>query len=92
MLVVYRVTKLRRYQKKETPHKGKDTTWEGAILKQALYDAQDISDKFAAVIFEQKDEPFLPQCCTIRVCGSMNRTDRESRNALPNSSTFNLCY
>lgn len=35
-------------------------TWEGAILKQARYGAQDISDKFAAVIFAPEDEAFIP--------------------------------
>lgn len=60
VLVVCTETYLRRYQKKEAPKKGKGVTWEGAILKQALYDAQDISDKFAAVTFAPEDEAFIP--------------------------------
>ena len=60
VLVVCTQTYLRRYQKKEAPRKGKGVTWEGAIFKQALYDAQDISDKFAAVIFAPEDEAFIP--------------------------------
>ena len=42
VLVVCTETCQRRHQKREAPRKGKGVTWEGAILKQALYDAQDI--------------------------------------------------
>jgi hypothetical protein len=60
VLVVCTPTYHRRYQKKEVPKKGRGGTYESAIIKQIIHDAQDKTDKFSAVIFQAKDERSIP--------------------------------
>lgn len=61
VLVVCTETYLRRYQQAEKPGKGKGAIWEGSIIRQEMYDNAGNNEKFAAVLFDSKDEAFKPQ-------------------------------
>ncbi len=60
VLVVCRETYLRRYEQREVQGKGKGAIWEGAIIRQELYDSAGKNKKFAAVLFEPVDEQHIP--------------------------------
>lgn len=60
VLVVCSETYLRRYEGREKPGTGKGATWEGQIIRQELYDSTGTNAKFAAVLFDPKDEQYKP--------------------------------
>ena len=61
VLVVCTQTYYRRFRGKEARGKGKGVTWEGAIIKQAIYDAYSQTLKFVPILFSTDQEPFIPE-------------------------------
>jgi len=61
VLVICTDTYLRRYEQRELPGKGKGAIWEGSIIRQELYDSAGQNKKFAALLFDEKDEAHRPQ-------------------------------
>ena len=49
-----------RVKKEEKPGTGLGATWEGHLIYQHLYDAQTVSDKFRAVLFEEDHSACIP--------------------------------
>ncbi len=48
-------------EQRERPGKGKGAIWEGAIIRQEMYDSAGKQWKFAAVMFDSSDEAYKPQ-------------------------------
>ncbi len=61
VFVICTETYLRRYNQKEKPKKGKGAIWEGAIIRQELYDSSGKNAKFVPILFDSKDVDFIPQ-------------------------------
>ena len=61
VLVVCTETYYRRFRGKEAGGKGKGATWEGAIIKQEIYDAYCQTLKFVPILFSPDQEPFIPE-------------------------------
>jgi tetratricopeptide (TPR) repeat protein len=61
VLVVCTQTYYRRFRGHEVPGKGKGADWEGAVITQAIYDARSATTKFVPVLFDPKDELFIPE-------------------------------
>jgi hypothetical protein len=61
VLVVCTETYYRRFLGREEPDKGKGADWEGSLITLELYHAQIDTTKFVPVLFEPRDEPFIPR-------------------------------
>ena len=61
VLVVCTETYHRRFRGKEARGRGRGVTWEGAIIKQAIYDAYCQTLKFVPILFSPDQEPFIPE-------------------------------
>jgi tetratricopeptide (TPR) repeat protein len=61
VLVACTETYLRRFRGEEKPQIGLGVTWEGHIITQDLYDAQDSNTKFIPILFSKGDEEFVPK-------------------------------
>lgn len=61
VVVVCTEVYLRRYEQREQPGKGKGAIWEGAIIRQEMYDGAGNNTKFTAVLYDQRDEAYKPQ-------------------------------
>jgi hypothetical protein len=51
----------RRFLGREEPDKGKGADREGSLIALELYDARSDTSKFVPVLFEARDEPFIPE-------------------------------
>jgi hypothetical protein len=49
-----------RFRGKDKIGKGKDSTWEGGVIIQELYDTQGQNSKFIPIIFNPEDANFIP--------------------------------
>jgi SEFIR domain len=49
-----------RFRGNETQGKGKGATWEGAIIIQELYDAQNKNSKFIPIVLDSRDFRYIP--------------------------------
>ncbi len=61
VLVVCTETYYRRFRGKESGGQGKGVTWEGAIIKQAIYDEYCRTLRFVPVLFSTDQKPFIPE-------------------------------
>lgn len=61
VLVVCTATYYRRFRGHEDPGKGKGAGWEGTLITQSLYDSGSRTIKFVPVLFEPRDEAFVPE-------------------------------
>ena len=61
VLVVCTETYLRRYEGREIRDKGKGVIWEGAIIRQDLYDSANKNTRFAATLADESDDVFIPK-------------------------------
>ncbi len=61
VLVVCTETYRRRFDGEAAPGEGKGVTWEGATIRQRLYDRQGRNDKFLPVVLRAADRDHVPQ-------------------------------
>jgi hypothetical protein len=61
VLVVCTETYHRRFHGREEPNKGKGADWEGSSITLELYNARSDTSKFVPVLFEPRDERFIPR-------------------------------
>jgi hypothetical protein len=60
VLVICSPAYLRRYNDREAPGIGKGAIWEGAIIRQQMYESAGNNTKFAAVLFDREHEAHKP--------------------------------
>jgi hypothetical protein len=61
VLVVCTETYRRRFLGREEPNKGKGADWEGSLITLELYHNRSDTSKFVPVLFDHRDEPFIPR-------------------------------
>jgi SEFIR domain/NB-ARC domain len=61
VLVVCTEAYYRRFRGLEEPGKGKGADWEGNLITLEMYDAKSRTTKFVPVLFDSKDERFIPE-------------------------------
>ena len=61
VVVVCTETYYRRFRGHEVPGAGKGADWEGTLITQEIYDTRSSGLKFVPVLFDRKDERFIPE-------------------------------